>query len=386
MRVLVAPDSFGGTLTAVEAAEAIAAGWRRQAPGDEIETCPLSDGGPGFLDVLESGFGATRYEVEVTGPLGQPVTAAVLLRDDPDGTRTAYLETAQATGLYLVPEGLRDPGRTTTAGVAALLGAARDRGARRVVVGLGGSGTNDAGAGMLAALAADTGLGEPARFAGRLSRGGAALAGVHSSDLTPLAALRARWADTEIRIASDVDSPLLGFHGASTGYAVQKGATPEQAQALERCLEDFAAAATRAVGVPPRLSAEPGAGAGGGLGFGLMLIGGRRIAGTEAVLEAVGLADRLCRCDLVVTGEGCFDWQSLRGKVVAGVARTARSHGVPVIVVAGQVQVGRRELAAIGVDSAYPVARTADEITASVAAPSTRLAARAERVARTWSL
>ncbi|MEJ2579610.1 MAG: glycerate kinase [Kineosporiaceae bacterium] len=365
MRVLVAPDSFGGTLTAVEAAEAIANGWRRQSPEDTIETCPLSDGGPGFLDVLESGLGATRREVEVRGPLGEPTTAALLLREDPDGVLTAYLETAQVIGLHL--------------------GAARALGARRVVVGLGGSATNDAGAGMLAALAEDAGLTGSTRFVERLTAGGGALGGVPAGDLTPLAALRARWADVDIRIASDVDSPLLGFHGASAGYAEQKGATAEQAQTLDRSLGDFAAAATRAVGLPPRLSAEPGAGAAGGLGFGLMLIGGRRSAGTDAVLDAVGLTERLGRQDLVVTGEGCFDWQSLRGKVIAGVARTAREAGVPVVVIAGQVQVGRREMTAVGVDAAYPVARGAEEVAASLAAPATRLSARSERVARTWS-
>jgi glycerate 2-kinase len=385
VRVLVAPDSFGGTLTAVEAAEAIANGWRRQSPEDTIETCPLSDGGPGFLDVLESGLGATRREVEVRGPLGEPTTAALLLREDPDGVLTAYLETAQVIGLHLVPLPDRDPGRTTTAGVADVLGAARALGARRVVVGLGGSATNDAGAGMLAALAEDAGLTGSTRFVERLTAGGGALGGVPAGDLTPLAALRARWADVDIRIASDVDSPLLGFHGASAGYAEQKGATAEQAQTLDRSLGDFAAAATRAVGLPPRLSAEPGAGAAGGLGFGLMLIGGRRSAGTDAVLDAVGLTERLGRQDLVVTGEGCFDWQSLRGKVIAGVARTAREAGVPVVVIAGQVQVGRREMTAVGVDAAYPVARGAEEVAASLAAPATRLSARSERVARTWS-
>ncbi len=385
VRVLVAPDGFGGTLTAVQAAEAIAEGWRRHAPHDELELCPLSDGGPGFLDVLESGLGGTRRQVTVRGPLGEPVPSAVLFVRAPDGVLTGYLETAQACGLHLVPAALRNPARTSTAGVGDLLEEARAAGARRVVVGLGGSGTNDAGAGMLAALAGAAGLAEDPRFATRLLSGGGALAGVSGRELTPLAALRASWADVEIRIACDVDSPLLGFHGASAGFAEQKGATPQQAQDLERCLGDFAAAATHACGVSRRLSAEPGSGAAGGLGFGLMLIGGRRIPGSEEVLSAVDLAGRLRRCDLVVTGEGSFDWQSLRGKVVAGVARAAQEVGVPVVVVAGQVQVGRREMQAIGVDGAYPVARSAAEVAASLAAPATKLAARVERVARTWS-
>ena len=188
------------------------------------------------------------------------------------------------------------------------------------MVGLGGSGTNDAGAGLLGWLADRAGLAADA-FGERLGRGGAGLRGCSRGDLAPLAGLRARWADVELVVASDVDAPLLGFHGASAGFAEQKGATPEQAQELERALGDFAAAAVHACGLPQRLTAEPGAGAAGGLGFGLLLLGGRRVAGSQAVLDTVGMADRLRRNDLVVTGEGCFDWQSLRGKVVAGVAR-----------------------------------------------------------------
>lgn len=368
----------------MEAATAIVQGWRRRAPTDEIELCPLSDGGPGFLDVLASTGGFTQHRVAARGPFGESVTAELLLRDDPDGSVTAFVETAQVAGLHLIPLARRDPGTATTEGVADLLAAARRHGARRVVLGLGGSGTNDAGAGMLAALAADAGLADTDKFIARLSRGGQHLSEAHVSELVPLAVLRARWADIELWIASDVDSPLGGFHGASLGYAEQKGATALQAEALERDLGNFATAATRAIGAPPRLSAEPGSGAAGGLGFGLMLLGGHRIAGTQAVIEAVGLADRIRRSDLVITGEGCFDWQSLRGKVVSGVAQTARPHQVPVIVIAGQVRVGRREMAVIGVDSAYPVARSVEEIAASMAAPQTRLSARAERVARTW--
>ncbi len=179
--------------------------------------------------------------------------------------------------------------------------------------------------------------------------------------------------------------PLLGFHGASAGFAAQKGATAEQAQELERCLGDFAAAATRALDLPGKPGAEPGAGAAGGLGFALLLLGGRRISGVQAVLDAVGFAARVAAADLVVTGEGRFDWQSLRGKVVAGVAAAGLDTGTPVVVVAGQVLVGRREAQVIGVESAYPVARTPREIEAALADPYATLAARAQRVARTWS-
>jgi glycerate kinase len=375
VRVLVAPDCFTGSLTAGQAAHAVAQGWRRAAPADELQECPLSDGGPGFIDVLHQVLGGDLEAVTVRGPLGDPVPAAVLVVTGPDGAPTGYVESAQACGLHLVPADRRDPGVTTTAGVGELLAAARAAGARRVVVGVGGSGTNDGGAGLLGALA---GL-------DRLTAGGEALRGLAPGDLAGLDGVRDDWRGVEVVVASDVDVPLLGLAGASAGFAAQKGATPEQAQALERCLGDFAAAAVAALGLDRKLTAAPGAGAGGGLGFGLMLLGATRVPGAQAVLDATGFADRLRRSDLVVTGEGSFDWQSLHGKVVAGVAREALATGTPVVVIAGQVRLGRRESLGIGVQSAYAVAETPDQVAAALADPVGTLAARAERVARTWS-
>jgi glycerate 2-kinase len=386
VRVLVAPDSFTGTLTAPEAARAIAAGWARHAPADELDVCPLSDGGPGFVDVLAEALPDARLElVTVPGPLGDAVPAEVLLAPAPDGVPVGWIESAQACGLHLIPPERRDPGRTTTAGVAGLLLAARAAGARRIVVGLGGSGTNDAGAGLLGGLLAA--LPDPAGGAGpeRLTRGGAALRGTDAAELAGLPALLEAWADVEIVAATDVDVPLLGFHGASAGFAEQKGATPEQAQRLEIALGDFAAAACDAAGVPRALAREGGAGAAGGLGFALLLLGGRRVAGAGTVLDAVRFAARVEAADLVVTGEGTFDWQSLRGKVVSAVAATGLELGTPVVVLAGQVLVGRREALAIGVESAYAVADGPEEVAAALADPAGTIAARAERIARTWS-
>lgn len=377
MHVLVAPDCFTGTLTASQAAEAIAEGWHRAAPGDRLDLAPLSDGGPGFVEVLHAALGGRLLAVTVTGPLGDPVPAAVLLLDgDPDAGLpvTAYVEAAQACGLHLVPPDRRDPGRTSTAGVAGLLTAAREAGATRIVVGLGGSGTNDAGAGMLAALAGAAPL-----------SGGDALAGITPDGLAFLPALVRSWSGTELVAATDVDVPLLGFHGASAGYAEQKGATPDQAQRLERALADASVAACDVLGLSRRVASAPGAGAAGGLGFALLLLGAERLPGAATVLDAVRFDQRVRRVDLVVTGEGCFDWQSLRGKVVAGAAARALGAGTPVVVVAGQVLVGRREALAAGVETAYPVARTPDEVARALADPHGTLAARAERVARTWS-
>ena len=232
-----------------------------------------------------------------------------------------------------------------------------------MVIGLGGSGTNDAGAGLLLALAEAAGL-AGSGWSERLGGGGAALRGIGPAELAPLARLRQVWGDLDLVLASDVDIPLLGFHGASAAFSPQKGADPGQAQALERCLGDFAAAAVPAAGAAARLASEPGAGAAGGLGFVLLLLGDT---------------------DLVVTGEGRFDWQSLRGKVVAGVARAAQDVGAAVVVIAGQVEVGRREAQAIGIDAAYPVATGAAQIADSLADPWEALARRAQQVARTWS-
>jgi glycerate kinase len=391
VRVLISPDCFTGTLTAPEAAAAVAEGWRRQAPHDELDLLPLSDGGPGFVDVLRTALDAEPLAVTVPGPDGEPAPAVILLTSGgSEGARTAYLESAQACGLHLVPPDRRDPTRTTTAGVGRLLAEARAAGASTVVVGLGGSGTNDGGAGLLLALlddlaAAADGGPVPGRLRDLLGRGGGGLHGVTAADLEPLVALRAAWDGVRVVVATDVDAPLLGQHGASLGFARQKGAAPDQAKELESALFGFAGAAVTATGVPQRMVATPGAGAAGGLGFGLMLLGGLRSSGIEAVADAVGLRERIAAADLVVTGEGSLDWQSLRGKVVSGVAALALEAGVPVVAVAGQVEVGRRELLSIGIESAYPVARTPEQVRLALVDPAGTLADRAARVARTWT-
>ncbi|MFP5333931.1 MAG: glycerate kinase [Actinomycetes bacterium] len=375
VHIVVAPDAFSGTLTARQAAAAIATGWRAQAPADVVETCPLSDGGPGFVDALHSTLGGELLSVTVPGPLGDDAPATVLRHED-----VAYVETAQACGLHLLPPERRDPTRTTTAGVGRLLTAAVDSGARRVVLGLGGSATVDGGAGLLAAL----GAGDPTI----LGRGGGLLAELPDDALPGLADVRERFAGVELVAATDVDVPLVGFHGAAAAHAERQGATPEQAQQLGTALGRFAQVALDTLGpdvAPQRLVAEPGAGAAGGLGFALLLLGARREPGAQAVLDAVGFRERLAAADLVVTGEGTLDWQSLRGTVVAGVAHAALAVGVPAVALAGQVHAGRRELQSVGLESAYAVAERPDQVPAALADPAGTLAARARRVARTWS-
>ena len=384
MHVILAPDCYTGSLTAQQAAAAMAEGWARTAPHDTLTLVPLSDGGPGFVDVLAADLQGEMQAVVTTDALGREVPATILLVDGA-AERTAYVESAQAAGLHLLAPDERDPTRTTTFGVGTLVLAALDAGARRVVVGLGGSGTNDAGAGLLAAL----GVGGPAR----LARGGLALEAATVEDVAGLDRARDRLAGVDLVIASDVDSPLLGLKGASAVFAPQKGASEEDAQRLENALGHFASLVSRVR--PPardlltgnllRPEREPGAGAAGGLGYALHLLGARRVSGVEAVLDAVGFGDLLAGADLVVTGEGSFDWQSLQGKVVVGVAEAAARVGIPAIAIPGQSMVGRRESMAAGLSAVYAVADGPDEVAASLADPSGQLAARTARVARTWS-
>lgn len=379
MRILVAPDKFAGTLTAVEASEAIARGWRRQAPDDDVRTLPLSDGGPGFVDVLHAALGGDLRPVTATGPVGEPVLAHLLLVGG-----TAYVESAEACGLHLVPEP-RDPRATTSYGVGELVAAAVAAGARRIVVGLGGSGTSDGGAGLLAALGATASDAAGHDVTRLLRSGGTAVRGIASVDLAPA---EAHVAGVTLVAASDVDSPLLGLRGAANGFARQKGADDAAVMELEGAMEALVSAVgRRADGKDPAVAL--GAGAAGGLGYSLLRLGAERVPGIATVLDTVGLAGRVSDVDLVVTGEGAFDWQSLRGKVVSGVAEAALAQGRGCVVLAGRVEVGRREYAASGVSGAYAVVdHLRDQgLDPSLALdrPADRLADLAERAARTWS-
>jgi len=367
MRVVICPDKFAGTLSAVEAADAIAQGWREVAPGDELQIRPVADGGPGFLEVLHASLGGTPVEVPTTDPLGRPVTGHVLITEG-----TAYVESAQACGLaHLVPHE-RNPKLTTSFGLGALLRAAP---AGKVVVGLGGSGTNDGGAGLLAALGfvpvdADT---RP------LAPGGAALLGC--------AGLRISGAfEGELIGASDVDNPLTGPQGASAVFGPQKGATPEDVELLDAALAHWAAILERDLpGCPPELAQLPGAGAAGGLGAAILALGGRLISGIDLVRDQTGLDRAIAGSDLVITGEGSFDQQSLRGKVIAGVARAAQEQGVPCVVLAGRVTTGRREQGAAGVSEAYALVDHFGSVERAMAEPAQGLRELASRLARQYS-
>lgn len=360
MRVLIAPDKFAGTLTAVEAAEAMAAGWRRRSPGDELDLAPMSDGGPGFVGVLHTALGGDLEVVTVPGPHGDPTPATLLLVGE-----TAYVESAQACGLQLTGgDGVEV---ASTVGVGRLVEVAVDAGARTVVVGLGGSGTNDGGAGLLHALGATAD--------GRLDAGPLRLSDVTSVDLAPA---RERVAGVRLVAASDVDVPLTGLFGATKSFGPQKGVAEERIALLDGLLEQLAVATDR------RLSLEKGAGAAGGLGFALMLLGAERRPGIDFVTEAVDLPGRAAAADVVLTGEGAFDFSSRSGKVPYGVAQIAAEALRPCVALAGQVLVGSREMRALGVEAAYSLVELVGEERA-LGDPAEALADLAERVARTWS-
>jgi glycerate kinase len=370
MRILVAPDKFAGTLTAVQAADAIAEGWRRQAPADEVTTVPMADGGPGFLDVLHASLGGELNAVTVRGPLGASVPAAFLAVDG-----TAYIESAQACGLDLLPHRERRPAAgvtegASTYGVGQLVEAAIEAGAQRIVVGLGGSGTNDGGAGLLAALGATS---QPE---GALTAGPSGLAEITSVDVEP--ALR-RVADVDVVAATDVDNPLLGLRGATNVFGPQKCISAERLIEVDGALTTFAHLAGRSY------ADEPGAGAAGGLGYALLLLGGRREPGFGTVAGAVRLAEQVSAADLVVTGEGKLDWQSMSGKVVSGLAALAGQAMRPCVALAGDVQVGTRELRANGIEAAYSLVEMVGTDRA-FAEPAASLSDMAARVARTWSM
>ncbi len=366
MKVLVAPDKFAGTLTAVEAARAISTGWRRRKPDDEVVERPMADGGPGFVSVLHEALGGQILATSVRGPLGGDVPLSLLEAGD-----TIYIESAQACGLDLVDD--RRPLEATTYGVGQALLAARDAGARRIIVGLGGSATNDGGAGLLAALGATADV--------PLDRGPEALVGITPIDLSPA---RERLAGLRIDTASDVGIGLLGMFGATKAFGPQKGLDDDGIQRVDALLDDLVVAACGPTPSQRGIADRKGAGAAGGLGFALMLLGATVISGIDLVADAAGIDELAAGVDLVVTGEGTYDFSSRDGKVVYGVAQRAAGAARPCIVIAGNVTVGSREMRAMGVESAYSMVDLVGAETA-LSDPHASLENLAARVARTWS-
>ena len=326
MKIVIAPDSFKESLSALDVACEIEAGFREIFPTANYLKIPVADGGEGTVDAMIAATGGQRIEVEVSGPLGNPVQAFYGLLGD---GKTAVIEMAAASGLELIPPTQRNPLNTTTFGTGQLIRAALDAGARHFIIGLGGSATNDGGAGMLQALGGDL-LDSSGKF---IPPGGGGLS--HLTQIK-LDALDPRLEGCIFEIACDVSNPLLGPQGASAIFGPQKGATPEMVGQLEANLSHFAQLILRDFGHD--LASQPGTGAAGGMSLCLIaFLNGTLRPGVEIVTDAIGLGAALSDADLVITGEGRIDSQSIRGKTPVGVARLAQAHGIPVIALGGRL-------------------------------------------------
>jgi glycerate kinase len=345
MKIVIAPDSFKDSLGAAEAAAALALGFQDVWPDAELVQCPMADGGEGTIDAILAALDGESRSTQVSGPLGQQVKARWGWLPE---SHTAIIEMAEASGLQLVPVELRDARFSSTRGTGELILAALDAGAQKVILTIGGSATNDGGAGMLQALGAkllDAG-GHP------IGPGGLPLSVLSILDIKQL---DPRLAAVQVEVAADVDNPLCGPHGASFTFGKQKGASPEQIKQLDAALAHFADVAAVVLGSDRR--DEPGAGAAGGIGFAAKaFLNATFRPGVEVVAELTGLAEKMNGADLVVTGEGRFDAQTLRGKTPLGVARVAKQFDLPVVVVAGTLGEGYAQLYKAGIHAAFSLA------------------------------
>ncbi|MFL6166508.1 MAG: glycerate kinase [Ornithinibacter sp.] len=395
--VVVASDSFKGSLTSLEVGDAVRLGLLDVAPSAQVVVVPVADGGEGTVAAaLAAGWEAVP--VMVHGPTGEPVSATLAARRKGSGV-TVVVEMADACGLGRLPGGIPAPLTASSRGLGEAVSAALDLGADEVVVGVGGSASTDGGAGLLAALGAR--LLDAA--GANLPDGGAALADLHQLDLSRL---DPRLATTALVLAADVDSPLLGPTGAAAVFAPQKGAIPDEVAVLEAALTHWSAAVTVAVATSTnrsklphptepgdgtrstywsKLSQQAGAGAAGGVGFALLaVLGAERRSGVDVVLDLVGLEAALAEADLVVTGEGALDEQTLAGKAVSGVARRARASGIRAVAVCGRRTLGDDGLAALGLHAAYPLSDLEPDPQRSIGDAADLLRRTGRRIAQDW--
>jgi len=374
MHIVIAPDKFRGSLSAIEAAEAMARGVLAADPTATIDLVPMADGGEGTVEALVAATQGRFLTADVTGPLGQRVEARYGMLGD---NVTAVLEMSAASGLSLVPEDRRDPSKTSTVGTGELLLAAVGQGAERVILGIGGSATNDGGAGFATALGyqlLDT-VGEPVEpIGGALSQVARI---VPPKDRTALKEMR-------ISVACDVENPLCGPRGASIVYGPQKGATPEMIALLDRNLAHFARVIGRDLGVS--VAELRGGGAAGGLGAGLVAFAGAKLRrGVELITQAVSLEERLQVADLCLTGEGLIDASSAFGKTAVGVSRVARMRGCPTLAVVGAVGPGASAVFGEGIEAYFSLCdrpMTLDDALANAAALLERASEQAVRAFR----
>ena len=371
MRILVAPDKFKGTVTARQACDALTTGWSRIRPDDRLDVVPMADGGEGTMQALVDALGGRLVAASVAGPLGDEVKAEFGLVPTPAGV-LGVVEMARASGLQLLGGARRDPTRTSTRGTGELMLAAMEAGAERLLVCIGGSATNDGGAGMAEALGfrfLDTAGNE-------ISPGGAGLLHLALIDAT---GTRPELATISVVGACDVDNPLTGPWGASAVYGPQKGASPDDVMVLDRALGHLAAVAARDLGMS--FKDVPGAGAAGGLGFGLLAFCRARLRpGVDVVMEAVELPRRIAGADLVITGEGSLDAQSLRGKTPAGVIEACRLAQAPVVVVCGRTEIDLAPVPVVSLVDRVGVRAAVDDAAAALTLVAEELATRADEL------
>ena len=340
MKIVIAPQAFKGSISALDAATAAIEGIKRVFPLAEIVSVPVADGGDGTLETLIEGSGGVIHEIEVMGPLGERRAAQWGAMGD--GV-TAVIEMARTSGLALLAEEERNPLITTTYGLGEAMRQAMDSGYQRFIIGIGGSATNDAGAGMAQAL----GVRLLDSSGNDLEFGGAPLARLSRIDMS---GLHSKVGECEFLVACDVNNPLTGPTGASAIYGPQKGATQEMIAELDSALSHFAEVVKRDIGA--EIGDVPGAGAAGGLGGGLIaFVGGQLRAGVDIVLDTVGLDDYLTGCDLVITGEGSMDHSTIYNKAPVGVAGRAKSLGIPVVGISGSLGAGFQDVHEYGIDA-----------------------------------
>ena len=375
MKIVIAPDSFKESLTALEVANAIETGFKRIFPNAEYVKLPMADGGEGTVQSLVDATQGRLIEAEVTAPLGNQVKSFFGLSGD---GKTAIIEMAAASGLHLVPMDKRNPCQTTSFGTGELIKQALDLGVQHIILGIGGSATNDGGAGMLQAL----GLRLLDKNGQSIGFGGAALsnlAEIQMADLDP------RLQHVQIEVACDVNNPLCGERGASAIFGPQKGATPEMVKELDAALAHFAEIVERDCG--KKIQAQPGAGAAGGMGGGLLLLPNVQLkAGVQIVLDNLKLAEQVKEADLVITGEGRMDAQSILGKTPIGVARKAKQFNKPVIAIVGCLREDYEVVYEHGIDAVFPIIRNLGDLPTILKQGEQNLISTAQNVARLLSL
>lgn len=375
MKIVIAPDSFKESLTALEVAQAIEEGFSRTFPDAEYQIIPMADGGEGSVQSLIDATEGCLQKISVTAPLANHLEAFFGLSGD---KQTAFIEMAAASGLHLVPANERNPLITTSYGTGELIKAALDLGVKKVLLGIGGSATNDGGVGMLQALGA--------KFLDNQNQeipfGGESLIQIEKIDLNDL---DSRLNDVEFEVACDVDNPLCGEKGASAIFGPQKGATPEMVKTLDKALAHFAEKVKSQLGI--EIQDQAGAGAAGGMGGGLLLLPNVKLrSGVQIIIEATQLEKQLVDADLVITGEGRMDAQSIAGKTPIGVAKAAKQYNKPVIAIVGCLREDYPAVYQHGIDAVFPIIRQLNSLEETLKLGRENLISAADNIARLWKL